>query len=63
MTKSEFQERLNLLITPYTDSYKGKEPIISWEHHKLKPTFQKEFWNHLPLNVQNTIEVMMDQIE
>ena len=60
--RQDFKDKFNSLVNTYVETYKGGQPIMSWSIEKAKPEIHRDFFNHLPQNVQDKIIMLIKEI-
>jgi hypothetical protein len=58
--RAAFEQKINDLISPHTDDYKGPKPIYRWLDTGGKISVMPHFMVHLPSNVRMKLIMLME---
>lgn len=58
--KAAFEQKVNELISPHTNDYKGPTPVYRWLDAGSKISVMPHFMVHLPSNVRMKLIMLME---
>jgi hypothetical protein len=61
--RNDFEDRFRELVKDHVNTYKGKEPLLSWQSDKDKPLINVDFYYYLPQSVQDALQTIITELE